>query len=89
MTLSKSAYEKLCQEIWRHNQLYYVEHRPKISDEEWDHLMKKLEQMEKEHPEWVTSSSPSQRVGEVLTKGFKTVKHRVPMLSLANTYSKE
>ncbi len=85
----KDSYDQLCQEIWRHNRLYYIEHAPEISDEEYDFLFKRLEQMEKEHPEWVTSSSPTQRVNESLTQGFKTVLHRTPMLSLANTYSKE
>lgn len=82
-------YTSLCEEIWRHNRLYYVEHAPEISDEVFDHLLKKLEAIEKAHPEWITSSSPTQRVGEALTQGFKTIKHKIPMLSLANTYSKE
>jgi DNA ligase (NAD+) len=82
-------YEQLCHEIWEHNRKYYVEHQPTISDEQFDHLLKKLEAIEKAHPEWVTPSSPTQRVMESLTSGFKSVPHRVPMLSLANTYSKE
>lgn len=82
-------YEKLCQTIWEHNRRYYVEHDPLISDEEFDHLLKKLEEIEKAHPEWISASSPTQRVNESLTEGFKTIKHRIPMLSLANTYSKE
>jgi DNA ligase (NAD+) len=87
--MDKQTYEQLCQEIWHHNRLYYVEHAPIISDEEYDHLFKKVEKIEAEHPEWLDSSSPTQRVGESLTAGFKTVVHRNPMLSLANTYSKE
>lgn len=82
-------YQKLCQEIWHHNKLYYVDHAPVLSDEEFDFLLKRLEQIESDHPEWVTPSSPSQRVGEALTEGFKTVAHTIPMLSLANTYSKD
>lgn len=82
-------YEKLCAEIWKHNHRYYIENRPTINDEEFDHLLKKLEQIEAAHPEWISSSSPTQRVNESLTKGFKTVVHRVPMLSLANSYSQE
>lgn len=88
-TLTQQAYQKLCDEIWQHNKLYYVDHKPVISDEEFDHLLAKLEQIEKEHPEWVTHSSPTQRVGEALTEGFRTIEHRTPMLSLANTYSQE
>ena len=87
--INKTVYDQLCQEIWHHNRLYYVEHAPIISDEEYDHLLAQLEQIEKDHPEWIDPSSPTQRVGETLTKGFKTVAHHTPMLSLANTYSKE
>lgn len=82
-------YEKLCAEVWEHNRRYYVEARPTISDHAFDSLLHKIEEIEKKHPEWVTASSPTQRVGEALTHGFKTVSHEVPMLSLANTYSKE
>lgn len=82
-------YHKLVEEIWRHNKLYYVDHDPEISDEAFDFLLKKLEAMEKEHPEWVTNHSPTQRVMESLTEGFKTIQHTIPMLSLPNTYSKE
>lgn len=85
--MDKAEYKKLCREVWEHNRKYYVDHAPTISDEEFDSLLKKLEHIEKEHPEWVTPTSPTQRVGEMLTEGFKTVKHRIPMLSLANTYS--
>lgn len=81
-------YEKLCQEVWEHNQRYYAG-LPTISDEEFDALMKRLIAIEKAHPEWITPSSPTQRVGEAPSKGFKTVAHSIPMLSLANTYSKE
>jgi DNA ligase (NAD+) len=87
--MPQEVYEKLCQEIWHHNNLYYSHHAPIISDQEYDVLFKKLEKMEKDHPEWITPSSPTQRVNERLTSGFKTVIHRTPMLSLSNTYSKE
>lgn len=86
---TKHTYDQLCELIWRHNRLYYIEHAPEISDEEYDMLFKRLEKLEKEHPEWVSLSSPTQRVNESLTESFKTVVHRTPMLSLANTYSKE
>lgn len=86
---TKHQYEQLCELIWHHNRLYYVEHSPEISDEEFDLLYQRLEKIEQEHPEWISSSSPTQRVGESLTESFKTVAHRTPMLSLANTYSKE
>lgn len=86
---SQADYEMLCQEIWHHNKLYYIEHQPELSDKQFDLLFKKLEQIEKEHPEWVTAASPTQRVNETVSKGFKTIPHRIPMLSLANTYTKE
>lgn len=86
---TQQDYEKLAKEIDDHNRRYYVEHRPMISDEEFDYLLKKLEAMEQEHPEWRLPKSPAITVGADLSEGFKTVKHRVPMLSLPNTYSKE
>lgn len=87
--ITYQAYEKLCQEIWDHNRLYYSENRPVISDEAFDRLLSQLEAMEKLHPEWVLPTSPTQRVNESISQGFQSVIHRVPMLSLANTYSKD
>lgn len=93
MTTTHKDYEHLCQEIWEHNRRYYVDCAPVISDEAFDHLLHRLEAMEKAHPEWVTPTSPTQRVNESVTvgasQGFKSITHRIPMLSLANTYSKE
>ncbi len=89
MNTTHSEYLKLCQQIWEYNRLYYVESQPTISDEEFDALLKRLNDIEKLHPEWITPDSPTQRVGEMLTGGFKSVEHAIPMLSLANTYSKE
>lgn len=85
--MTHQDYLKLCELIWDHNHRYY-EGNPKISDKEFDALLKRLADIEQQHPEWITPASPTQRVGEVLTTGFKTVTHAVPMLSLANTYSK-
>lgn len=87
--ITYQAYEKLCQEIWDHNRRYYLDNRPIISDEAFDRLLSQLETIEAMHPEWVSPSSPTQRVNESITQGFQTVVHRIPMLSLANTYSKE
>lgn len=72
-----------------HDIHYYMEAKPVISDYEYDLLVKKLEQIELAHPEWLSRSSPTQRVSGGLAKGFKQVEHTVPMLSLANTYSRE
>lgn len=82
-------YSALCQEIWLHCKLYYIDHNPIITDHEFDLLYKKLEAMEALHPEWIDATSPTKRVGEALTAGFKSVEHKTPMLSLANTYSPE
>ncbi len=87
--MKQDDYEKLCDQIWEHNRLYYVEHQPIISDEAYDRLFKQLEAAEREHPEWVTPASPTQRVNEMVSTGFVSVRHRTPMLSLANTYSRE
>jgi DNA ligase (NAD+) len=86
---SQEEYHKLLDEVLKHAHLYYIENSPKISDYEYDQLYKKLEAMEKEHPEWISAISPTQRVGEAATMGFKQGTHKVPMMSLANTYSKE
>jgi DNA ligase (NAD+) len=88
-TPAHADYEGLCKEIWKHDYCYYLANNPIISDEEYDHLYKRLEELERLHPEWVTPTSPTQRIGETLTGGFQTVIHRNPMLSLANTYSKK
>ncbi len=77
------------EEIRKHDYLYYVENKPEISDYAYDQLYKELELLEKEHPEWVTSTSPSQRVGDPLREGFQQLPHSSPMLSLANTYNAE
>jgi len=89
MSIFTNEYEQLCELIWHHNRLYYTDHAPEISDEEYDLLFKKLEQLERDNPQWIIPSSPTQRVSESLTSGFKSIEHKIPMLSLANTYSKE
>lgn len=85
--VTHAEYERLCREIWEHNRRYYVDHQPIIDDTAFDELLKRCEDIEKQHPDWVTSASPTQRVGEELTHGFATVTHKTPMLSLPNTYS--
>jgi DNA ligase (NAD+) len=78
---------ELRQLLNHHNYLYYTESRPEISDREFDRLMKELEEIEAAHPEVVTPDSPTQRVGGLPVDGFATVTHRVPMLSIDNTYN--
>ena len=81
--------DELRQQILRHDHQYYVLSDPVISDEEYDRLIKELEKFETENPKLITPDSPTQRVGKDLTKEFKPVQHKIPMLSLANTYSEE
>lgn len=81
--------EELRELIREHDYRYYVLIEPSISDEEYDRLVKKLEKLEAENPQLITPDSPTQRVGKDLTKDFKPVTHKIPMLSLANTYSEE
>jgi DNA ligase (NAD+) len=85
----KSEIDRLVNELNHHNQLYYVQNQPEISDFEFDQLLKKLEKLEIEFPEFASENSPTKRVGGDLTKKFQAVSHRYPMLSLSNTYSEE
>lgn len=86
MTPAERA-ETLRQDIRRHEELYYVQAQPEISDAEFDALLNELKAIEAEHPELVTSDSPTQRVGGRPAEGFVTVEHAEPMLSLDNAYN--
>lgn len=79
--------KELRDQLNRHNHNYYVLNAPEISDKEFDLLMKELEALETQYPEFYDPLSPTQRVGSDLSKGFEHVVHERPMLSLANTYS--
>ena len=79
--------EQLREAIRHHERKYYVEATPEISDPEFDRLMHDLERLELKHPDLVTPESPTQRVGGQPLEGFATVSHRVPFLSMQNTYS--
>jgi len=81
--------KELTQTLNQHNYNYYVLSQPTISDYDFDMLLKELESLEKQYPQFASPNSPTKRVGGDITKKFKTVKHQFPMLSLANTYSKE
>lgn len=89
MTKIEKEIETLRSTIREHDQLYYVEATPKIADHEYDQLMDRLKSLEAEHPELVTSDSPTQRIGDQPIDDFESVAHRVPMLSIDNTYSEE
>jgi len=84
-----SEIARLRDEIRYHDRKYYVEAAPEISDLEYDRLMDRLESLEAKHPELVTPDSPTQRVGDQPVEGLEQVEHRVPMLSIDNTYSLE
>src|SRR5229473_2886595 len=81
--------EYLRREIRHHERLYYILNAPEVSDEEYDRLERELRDLEAQHPELVTPDSPTQRVGERPSEEFSTFTHRVPMLSLDNTYSED
>lgn len=83
----KERIDWLRAELHRHNYNYYVLNAPEISDKEFDDLMRELQDLEKEHPEYQDNNSPTMRVGSDLTKDFRQVAHKYPMLSLGNTYS--
>ena len=80
---------KLREELHEHNYLYYILDAPKISDFEFDQMLNRLQELERQNPEFFDPNSPTQRVGGGVTKNFKTQVHRYPMYSLSNTYSKE
>ncbi len=79
--------EELRKQLNHHNHLYYVEARSEISDKEFDGLLDELKKLETAHPELVTPDSPTQRVGGAVSSTAVKVKHRVPMLSIDNTYN--
>src|SRR6516164_7531966 len=78
---------ELREAIRRHEERYYVYNDPEISDAEFDHLLHELERLEAEHPDLVTTDSPTQRVAGRPVEGFPTVEHLAPMRSLDNAYS--
>lgn len=85
----KQHIERLRDELNRHNYNYYVLNAPEISDRDFDMMMKELEKLEQEHPEYADPLSPTQRVGSDINKAFTQHVHQRPMLSLGNTYSIE
>jgi DNA ligase (NAD+) len=81
--------QQLRSQLHEHNHRYYVLNQPIISDQEFDLMMHELQDLEARHPELYDANSPTMRVGSDITKEFKQVKHKYPMLSLANTYSEQ
>ena len=89
MSSVQERLDALREQLRHHSYLYHVLDDPEIPDIEYDRLMRDLQRLEAEHPEFITSDSPSQRVGEKPIEGFSTVTHRLPMLSLDNAFSEE
>ncbi len=86
---TKEKIQKLRDELIHHEYLYYVKDAPEITDIEYDMMMKELERLESEHPEYITEDSPTRRVGGGVATSFAEVTHEVPLLSLGNTYNVE
>jgi len=86
---AKLRIETLSKELEQHNYNYYTLSNPTISDYDFDMMLEELMKLEKEFPEFLSSHSPSQRVGGQITKEFTAVKHKYPMLSLSNSYNRE
>lgn len=80
---------QLRKELHEHNYKYYVLNQPEISDQEFDFMMKELQELEVRHEDMFDPNSPTQRVGSDINQEFTQVTHKYPMLSLANTYSQE
>ncbi len=87
--LVQRKWQQLVDQIRHHDALYYQRDKPEISDAEYDKLRRELENLEAEYPELITPDSPTQKVGAAPLPKFAKVKHKVPMLSLANAFSEE
>ena len=85
----KEKIERLRAALHKHNHNYYVLDAPTISDFDFDQMLQSLIELEKAYPVFYDSNSPTQRVGGGVTENFKTIRHRYPMYSLANTYSSQ
>jgi DNA ligase (NAD+) len=87
MSQAQTRIQQLRKELDQHNYRYYVLDEPSVPDAEYDRLMRELQDLEEQHPEFRTPDSPTQRVGGEPLEGFEEVRHRTPMLSLANAFS--
>src|SRR3990167_535788 len=86
---NQQEYIELVEELIEHDKHYYDENKPLISDFEYDQKMHAVLHYEKAHPDRILPNSPSHRISEAPTAGFKQRAHLVPMMSLNNTYSEE
>ena len=89
MDLFEQRIKELREIINRHNHSYYVLNTPTVSDQEFDALLRELQDLERDYPRYQDPLSPTQRVGSDITKGFTQVRHERPMMSLSNSYSIE
>ena len=85
----RSDYDSLVERMNYYGSLYYDEDNPEITDEEWDDMTKKLKKMEKDHPDWLRTDSPTQKVGGNVKRKAVAVEHNVPMLSIDDLFSYE
>src|SRR5690606_35732553 len=85
----KERMDALVKELNQHNYNYYVLARPTISDFDFDKKLQELSELEIQYPDFQDADSPTLKVGGEITKDFKTIKHKWPMLSLGNTYSEQ
>ena len=83
----RSRYVALCEELKQHNERYYAQDAPIIADAEYDALMRELQSLEQQYPEWASADSPSQTVGAEPQARFTQIAHEQPMLSLSNGFS--
>ena len=82
----QERYAELCDIVRHNNELYYAQAQPEISDAEYDKLYREIEELEREHPEFITPDSPTQRVGNDLSEGFRKVIHPAPMQSIDDIF---
>ena len=82
----QERYAELCNIVRHNNELYYAQAQPEISDAEYDKLYREIEELEREHPEFITPDSPTQRVGNDLSEGFRKVNHPAPMQSIDDIF---
>ena len=88
-TEARERIRELTEKLHHHNYLYYMLSAPEITDYEFDMLLKELQELEAAYPEFAFPNSPAKRVGGDISSEFPTVKHKYPMLSLSNSYSRE
>ncbi len=87
MDLFEQRIKELREIINRHNHNYYVLNAPTVSDQEFDALLRELQELERDYPQYQDPLSPTQRVGSDISKGFTQVRHERPMMSLSNSYN--